>query len=86
MVKFNISFRIAAGLSLATKPYDEHNNPENLSYSLPINQYSQLGLILHCRINPKIKVTFSSNYNHISNGATDSNISCNKGKLYPPCT
>ena len=66
--KFNISFRIAAGLLFDTKPYDEYANPENLSYSLPINQYSQLGILLHYRINQKIKLTTSSNYNHISNG------------------
>ena len=66
--RFNISFRLAAGLSFETRPYDENNNPENLSYSLPVNQYSQLALILHYHINPKIKVTTSGNYNHISNG------------------
>ena len=78
--KFNISFRIASGLSFNTKPYDEHTNPENLSYSLPINEYSQLGLILHYRINSKIKVTASSNYNHISNGGLKQP---NKGINYP---
>ena len=78
--KFNISFRIAAGLSLETKPYNEHANPENISYSLPVNQYSQLGLILHYRINPKIKATASSNYNHISNGGLKQP---NKGINYP---
>ncbi len=78
--RFNISFRLAAGLSFATKPYDEHANPENLSYSLPVNQFSQLGVILHYRINPKFKVIASSNYNHISNGGLKQP---NKGINYP---
>ena len=78
--RFNISFRLAAGLSFETRPYDENNNPENLSYSLPVNQYSQLALILHYHINPKIKVTTSGNYNHISNGGLKQP---NKGINYP---
>jgi len=78
--KLNISFRIVAGLSLATKPYDENTNPENLSYSLPVNEYSQLGIIFHYKINPKFKATFSTNYNHISNGGLKQP---NKGINYP---
>ena len=78
--KFNISFRIAAGLSFNTNPYDEKYNRENLSYSLPINQYSQLGLIFHYRFNQKIMLTASGNYNHISNGGLKQP---NKGINYP---
>ena len=78
--KFNISFRTAAGLSLDTEPYDEFCNPENFSYSLPINGYLQLGLILHYQVNPKIKLTVSSNFNHISNGGLKQP---NKGVNYP---
>ena len=78
--KFNFSFKIAAGLSLSTKPYHKIKNPDNLSYSLPINQYTQLGIIFHYTLNPKIKLNLASNYNHISNGGLKEP---NKGINYP---
>ena len=78
--KTSISFRIAAGLSIETKPYDEIHNPENLSYSVPINEYSQLSLALHYQMKQKIRVNLSANYNHISNGGFKQP---NKGINYP---
>ena len=78
--KINISVRLLLGLSFDTKPYDEITNPDNLSYSLPLNEYSQLGVAFHYNINSKIKVTLSSNYNHISNGGLKQP---NKGINYP---
>ena len=78
--KFNISFKTAAGLSLDTEPYDENSNPENMSYSLPVNGYLQLGLILYYQVNPKMKAMVSSHYNHISNGGVKQP---NKGINYP---
>ena len=76
----SISFRTAAGLSIATNPYDTINNPENFSYSVPVNIYSQLGLALHHKIKQKIRINFSVNYNHISNGGFKQP---NKGINYP---
>ena len=78
--KINISFRTAVGLSLDTEPYDQNSNPKNLSYSLPVNGYLQLGLILYYQFNPKINATVSSYYNHISNGGLKQP---NKGINYP---
>ncbi|MEE2953793.1 MAG: acyloxyacyl hydrolase [Bacteroidota bacterium] len=78
--KLNISFRLASGLSFNTNPYDSIENPNNLSYSLPINEYSQLAASLHYSVNPKLRIILSANYNHISNGGLKQP---NKGINYP---
>ena len=66
--KMSVSLRTVAGLSLDTRPYDEVSNPENLSYSFPVNGYLQLNLALHYRLSEKITMNLAANYNHISNG------------------
>ena len=76
----SFSFRTAAGLSIETNPYDTIYNPENFSYSVPVNIYSQLGLALHHKIKQKIRISLSVNYNHISNGGFKQP---NKGINYP---
>ena len=78
--KLSLTLRPAAGLSFNTKPYDVTNNPENQSYSLPVNVYIQLSLALNYRINQKYGVNLSVNYNHISNGGIKEP---NKGINYP---
>ena len=78
--KINISFRLASGLSFNTNPYDSIENPNNLSYSLPINEYSQLAGSIHYAVNSKLRIILSVNYNHISNGGLKQP---NKGINYP---
>ena len=78
--KTSISFRTVAGLSLETRPYNEIDNSENMSYSVPINEYSQLSLAWHYRMKQKIKINIAVNYNHISNGGFKQP---NKGINYP---
>jgi len=79
----NISLRPAAGLSLDTRPYDKVTNPDNFSYSLPVNVYLQLNLALNYRVNERIGLNLAANYNHISNGGIKEP---NKGIDYPTAT
>lgn len=81
--KLNISLRPAAGLSLNTRPYDEVNNPDNFSYSLPVNVYVQLSLALNYRISERLGINMAANYNHISNGGVKEP---NKGINHPTAT
>jgi len=78
--KLNISLRPVGGFSFDTRPYDEANNPDNYSYSLPINVYLQLNLALNYRVNERIGLNLAANYNHVSNGGIKEP---NKGVNYP---
>jgi len=78
--KLNISLRPAGGLSFDTRPYHEVKNPDNRSYSLPVNVYLQLNLALNYRINKNYGVNLTANYNHLSNGGIQEP---NKGVNYP---
>ena len=78
--RFNITLRPAAGLSFNTRPYDAVKNPDNQSYSLPVNVYIQLSFALNYRINKNYGINFAANYNHISNGGIKEP---NKGINYP---
>lgn len=66
--KLSFSVRGAAGLSYQTKPYDEQNNPNNLSYSTRVAFPLQLGIGLHYRLRKQWKIDLNIAYNHISNG------------------
>jgi len=63
-----LNVRAAAGLSYLTNPFDSTKNPENQSYSLPINMFLQLGLGLSCPLNRHVSLYARGNFYHNSNG------------------
>ncbi len=75
-----LSFRASAGLAWLSKPWHEFENPDNLSYSMAISGYLQLGLNLNYFYRQNWNLKLSVNYNHISNGGLKEP---NKGINYP---
>ncbi len=78
--KVNLSLRAGFGLSYLSNPYDEIENPNNLSYSTHLGFPLLLSLNLNYQLNPKINLNIGANYNHISNGGVKFP---NKGINYP---
>ena len=78
--KTSFSIRSGFGLAYANKPYDENNNPDNLSYSTRLSFAMLLSANLNYRLNNRIMLSLSANYNHISNGGMKEP---NKGINYP---
>lgn len=76
----SLSIRSGFGLAFANKPYDEISNPENLSYSTRFSFALVLAANLNYRLNNRIMLSLSANYNHISNGGMKEP---NKGINYP---
>ncbi len=71
---FRISSRSAffinagGGLSFLTNPFDSLKNPENHTYSLPINFFLHLGVGLNYRVNNKVSADLTAAFEHNSNG------------------
>lgn len=78
--KLNFSFRSGFGLAYANNPYDEVNNPTNLSYSTQLSFALMFGANINFRISNRLTMSLSANYNHISNGGMNEP---NKGINYP---
>ena len=78
--KFSYSIRAGYGISYTSKPYDETDNPLNLSYSTHIGFPLLLGFNLYYRIEDQWVINLGANYNHISNGGVREP---NKGINYP---
>ena len=68
------------GLAYQSSPYDVESNPLNLSYSLYINTFIQLGLGFEYRLSDKWRANLAFMYNHTSNGGLQEP---NKGLNYP---
>lgn len=66
--KTSFSIRSGFGLAYANKPFDEKDNPDNLSYSTRFSFALMLAANLNYRLADKIMFSLSANYNHISNG------------------
>lgn len=66
----NASFFIKAGggLSYLTKPFDSLKNPENHTYSLPVNFFLNLGTGISYHVSPKLSIDAMISFNHNSNG------------------
>jgi hypothetical protein len=62
------TIRGLGGLSYNNRPHDPIANPNNLSYSLPINFVLQLSGAIEARLSEKITIDFALSFNHISNG------------------
>ncbi len=78
--RFSFSVKGTSGLGYLTKPYDKETNPNNRSYSVPVNGYLQVKTGLNYRLAPRWILSFSANYNHISNGGIEKP---NKGINFP---
>ena len=76
----SFSIRSGFGLAYANKPYDDVKNPDNLSYSTRLSFAMLLAANLNYRLNDRIMLSLSANYNHISNGGMKEP---NKGINYP---
>jgi hypothetical protein len=78
MLQFRL--RAAGGLNLATKPFDEFNNPTNRAYSSFVNAYLGLGLSAYIKITASTWLFANTTYSHFSNGNT---YNPNYGLNYP---
>jgi hypothetical protein len=64
----HVNVRAAAGLSYMTNPFDSVKNPENQSYSWPINTLLQLGFGVVCPLTKHFALYGRGNFFHNSNG------------------
>lgn len=65
-----MQFRLRGGIGLSylTTPYHQQHNPTNLSYSMAVSGYLQLGVGLSVQVAPQWLMHMGGNYQHISNG------------------
>lgn len=66
--KINFHIRGTLGASYLTQPYDSIKNPNNVSYSLPINFYLQLGAGFSYHISNHTSLNLMGGFFHNSNG------------------
>lgn len=66
--RINPVIRGTSGLEYNTNPHHQIHNPDNQSYSLPINAFLQLSAGLDIRLNDNLFLDLSVGFNHISNG------------------
>jgi len=66
--KFQLSFKVSAGLSYMSNPFDSIHNPGNQSYSTKLSGYLLVGGGAWYKINEHFWLNGSINYQHISNG------------------
>jgi hypothetical protein len=78
--RFSYSFRAGIGPAYATNPFDEIQNPDNLSYSTRISFALMVASTINLKISDRFFLNLSANYNHISNGGMREP---NKGINYP---
>lgn len=78
--RLNLSIKGMAGFGFANRPYHIDKNPNNRSYSMPVNGFGALGLGIHYRATSRIKLHAYAHYNHISNGGLKEP---NKGVNWP---
>ena len=78
--KTNLLIRGTLGLSYLTNPFDSIKNPDNASYSLPLNFYLQLGAGVSYHISKHTSLYGMGNFFHNSNGDL---AQPNRGVNYP---
>lgn len=66
--KINFHIHGTLGVSYVTNPFDSLKNPENASYSLPVNFYLQLGFGLSYKITKHTSINTMAGFFHNSNG------------------
>lgn len=62
------SFKGSVGLSYLTNPFDSLKNPSNQSYSTALSVYLLVGAGVWFRLNDRLRLNVSVNYQHESNG------------------
>jgi hypothetical protein len=67
--KLNIRTKVALGLGYVTRPFDKDTNPYNHVFGSHMNVYINFGLSAKYRISPRISTSFTTSFNHLSNGA-----------------
>ena len=67
--KFNFLLQGKAGLSYLTKPYDEINHPQNMSYSTHLNYLLSAGAGFRYAFSDYVETQFLVSMNHNSNAA-----------------
>jgi hypothetical protein len=66
--KWSPVLRGAAGLGFSNRPFHPDKNPDNQSYSLPVNAFLQLQAGFNFFVGERGVFTLRAGYNHISNG------------------
>lgn len=66
--KVSFAFRGGFGASFLTRPHDEIENPNNLSYSTNAAFSLVVAARLSMKVSPRTRIDLSPYYNHISNG------------------
>lgn len=66
--KWSPVIRGAAGFAYSTNPHHAEENPDNQSYSLPVNAFLQLQGGFNLMLGETGMVTLRAGYNHVSNG------------------
>lgn len=81
----SLAFFINAGggLSYLTNPHDDVKNPENQTYSLPVNFFLHLGVGVDYRVNNNVSVDLTGGFEHNSNGDFEQP---NRGINWPAAT
>lgn len=69
--KISPFIRATGGLSYNSSPYNELENPDNQSYSLPVNFSLQFSGGIEFQLNKKWIVDINTSFNHISNGGLE---------------
>ncbi len=78
--RLHFGLRLAFGVPYLTKPYDEFNNPHNLSYSSHFALSGSMGIQFNYQVSPNWMVHLGASYNHISSGGI---TEPNKGINFP---
>lgn len=69
--KISPFIRATGGLSYNSSPHDEIKNPENQSYSLPVNFSLQFAGGVEFQVNKNWLLDLNTSFNHISNGGLE---------------
>lgn len=64
----SIFLKAGGGLSYLTNPFDSIKNPENHTYSLPVNFFLTLGAGVSYHVSPKVGLEAMIGFQHNSNG------------------
>ncbi len=76
----NLFFRIALGGGYLSQPFDAETNPLNEAYSTDLSFFLAAGVGLNYRLNNRLNIKLTANYNHTSNGGVSTP---NKGLNFP---
>lgn len=78
--KISPAIRGTGGVSYNSNPHDEITNPNNQSYSLPINFSLQFAAFIEAQLSSNYLIDINFSFNHISNGGIQQP---NKGINWP---